>query len=97
MIGFGVLVAADHALLKSAGLTSFLGISYSVIGAYVILPPTLGYLQKRRREKTVTHGSLHDRVMRRYRSLEAYPRLFARFKMVSFFTSFKTNLYTKTV
>ena len=38
LIGFGVLIFANHALLKSIGIVSFLGIGYSLIGAYFILP-----------------------------------------------------------
>ena len=38
LIGFGVLAFADHALLRSIGLVSVLGIAYSLIGAYFILP-----------------------------------------------------------
>ena len=38
LIGFGVLVFASHALLRSIGIVSFLGIGYSLIGAYFILP-----------------------------------------------------------
>lgn len=81
LIGFGTLCTADHSLLKSAGLTSFLGIGYSMIGAFVILPPVLGWIQNRRRAKAPKSGSLHDRALNRYHNLEAYPRLFARFKM----------------
>ena len=81
LIGFGALCAADHSLLKSAGLTSFLGIAYSMIGAYVILPPVLGAIQNRRQAKAPKSGSLRDRVLNRYHNMEAYPRLFARFKM----------------
>lgn len=44
LIGFGVLSIADHALLKSAGLPSFLGIAYAVIGTFTLLPPVLGRL-----------------------------------------------------
>jgi uncharacterized protein len=44
LIGFGVLSFADHALLKSAGLPSFLGIAYAMIGTFTLLPPILGYL-----------------------------------------------------
>ena len=44
LIGFGVLSIADHALLKSAGLPSFLGIGYAMIGSFTLLPPVLGYL-----------------------------------------------------
>ena len=38
LIGFGVLALAKHSLLRSIGIVSFLGIGYSLIGAYFILP-----------------------------------------------------------
>jgi predicted RND superfamily exporter protein len=41
LIGFGVLAFANHALLRSIGLVSLLGIGYSLIGAYFILPVLL--------------------------------------------------------
>lgn len=34
LIGFGVLCFAEHTLLRSAGVTFFLGIGYSLIGAW---------------------------------------------------------------
>ena len=80
MIGFGVLSTARHALLRSAGLSLLLGIGYSLIGAFIILPPLLRALKRRRMEKPVS-GSIRKRVAQRYCMLEAYPRLFARFKM----------------
>ena len=81
LIGFGTLCTADHSLLQSAGLTSFLGIAYSMIGAFLILPPVLDHIQKKRQAQAPKSGSLHDRVLKRYHNMEAYPRLFARFKM----------------
>jgi predicted exporter len=81
LIGFGTLCTANHSLLQSAGLTSFLGIAYSMIGAFLILPPVLDHIQKKRQAQAPKSGSLHDRVLRRYHNKEAYPRLFARFKM----------------
>ena len=81
LIGFGTLCTADHSLLKSAGLTSFLGIAYSMIGAFLILPPVLDHIQKKRQAKTPKSGSLQDRVLNRYHNMDAYPRFFARFKM----------------
>ncbi len=39
LIGFGVLAVAQHAVLKSIGLTSLLGIAYSLVGAFLIVPP----------------------------------------------------------
>ncbi|MBI9083742.1 MAG: MMPL family transporter [Desulfobacterales bacterium] len=80
LIGFGVLCTAEHALLKSAGLTSLLGIGYSLVGAFVILPPIL----KRIFQPTCPGAASADiraRVRARYRNMEAYPRLFARFKI----------------
>ncbi len=81
IIGFGVLCSAQHALLRSAGITSLLGIGYSLVGAFIILPPLLKHRLRTREEDSHPGGSIRDRVLRRYRNLEAYPRLFARFKM----------------
>jgi SAM-dependent methyltransferase len=72
---------ADHSLLKSTGITAFLGIGYSMIGSFVILPPILGYIEKHRQERVVNGGTIQARVLNRFRDMEAYPRLFARFKM----------------
>jgi predicted exporter/trans-aconitate methyltransferase len=81
IIGFGVLCSAQHSLLRSAGITSLFGIGYSLIGAFIILPPLLKHRLRTREEDGRQGGSIRDRVLRRYRNLEAYPRLFARFKM----------------
>jgi predicted exporter/SAM-dependent methyltransferase len=81
LIGFGVLCSAQHALLRSAGITSLLGIGYSLIGAFIILPPLLKHRLRSRDAVGRRGGSIRDRVLRRYKNLEAYPRLFARFKM----------------
>ncbi len=83
LIGFGVLCFSEHALLRSAGLTSLLGIAYSLAGAFIILPSILKFIF-RKPTKTVDHSfSLHRKTLRRYRNLEAYPRCFARFKMMT--------------
>jgi predicted exporter/trans-aconitate methyltransferase len=81
LIGFGVLSAARHSLLRSAGITSLFGIGYSLIGAFVILPPLLAYRLRTRQADKPKQGRIEDRVLWRYKNLEAYPRLFARFKM----------------
>ena len=81
IIGFGVLCSARHALLRSAGITSLFGIGYSLIGAFIILPPLLKHRFRTREKDNRQVGSIKDAVLRRYRNLEAYPRLFARFKM----------------
>jgi hypothetical protein len=80
LIGFGALNFADHRLLKSAGLTCFLGIAYSLIGAFTILPPILRHLFAAAGPST-THalaaegGGHPGRVLNRYRFAEAFPRL----------------------
>ncbi len=80
LIGFGVLATADHSLLYSAGLVSLLGIGYSLIGANVLLPPLLNVLFSGKNPgKSPTPPAA--RVRARYRLVEAYPRLFARFKL----------------
>lgn len=81
IIGFGVLCSAEHSFLRSAGIISLLGIGYSLIGAFVILPPVLNYRFQNRKENGHKHANQRDRVLRRYKNMEAYPRLFARFKM----------------
>ena len=81
LIGFGILCTAEHTLLRSAGLTSLLGIGYAALGAFVILPPVLKRLSCSRKSSACKEGSLPERVLRRYRFAQAYPRLFAGFKM----------------
>jgi trans-aconitate methyltransferase len=58
-----------------------LGIGYSLVGAFIILPPLLKHRLRTRQEDGRQGGSIRDRVLKRYKNLEAYPRLFARFKM----------------
>jgi predicted exporter/SAM-dependent methyltransferase len=86
LIGFGVLAIAKHNLLRSIGLTSLLGIGYSIIGAYLILP---ALMKKIYAPFTFPTGAIEAgakehlrRTVLRYRHLEAYPRLFARFKIM---------------
>jgi uncharacterized protein len=72
--------------MRSIGLTSLLGISYSIIGAYFILP----FLMKKifapfeypTGELAVGSKEHLRRTILRYRHLPAYPRIFARFKMM---------------
>ncbi len=84
LIGFGVLCFAEHSLLRSVGLTSVLGIGYSLLGAALLLPPLL----KRQFENrpaalaaTAPVKSVEQRVLQRYRLLEPYPRIFVRSKL----------------
>lgn len=81
LIGFGVLANAEHVLLHSAGITSSLGIAYSIMGVFLLLPPLL----KRHFEnpsQLVEHRlDRPSRVLARYRRLETHARQFARFKI----------------
>ncbi|WP_051309148.1 MMPL family transporter [Desulfogranum japonicum] len=82
MIGFGVLCLAEHSLLKSIGITSLLGIGYSLVGTFFLLPPLLeAYLRPSPSFTGRKAATAEQRVDRRYRTLEAYPRQFAHWKM----------------
>ena len=85
-VGFGVLALADHTVLKSIGITSLLGIGYSLIGTFAILPPmTRRFIVPPRlnREVVATGSRRHlERTFRRYRFMETYVRMFARFKIL---------------
>lgn len=85
-VGFGVLALAKHSLLRSIGLVSLLGIGYSLLGAYFILPTLM---QKIFAPFDFPAGPFETgsrehmrRVVLRYRHLPGYPRVFARFKMM---------------
>ncbi len=86
LIGFGVLAFARHSLLRSIGLTSLLGIGYSIIGAYFILPLLMKKIFSSVRYPLgdVAIGSKEHtrRTILRYRHLPAHPRMFARFKIM---------------
>jgi len=83
--GFGVLALSTHSLLKSAGLCLALGIGYSFLGAVTIVPPALKriYAPAKDTVQPVEPGSKKHfkRALQRYKHMEAYPRLFARFKI----------------
>lgn len=80
LIGFGVLCFARHATLRSVGITSLCGIGYSLLGTFLLLPPLLkAYFDKE--QDRGRSGSLTQRLLSRYRLLEAYPRIFARGKL----------------
>ncbi len=86
LIGFASLLFSEHAILRDAGVTTFLGIFYATVGAFGIVPPVLRYLFAAPAPPTfsVKVGSKQHRklALRRYRHLESYPRLFARFKIL---------------
>lgn len=85
-LGFGVLALSDNAMLKSAGLGLALGIGYSFLGAVTITPPLLKriFAPLPPVEEALVPGSKRhfQRAVGRYRHMESYPRLFARFKLI---------------
>ena len=85
LTGFGVLAFARHAVLKSIGLTSLLGIAYSLIGAFLIVPPLVkrALVPVGLPPENLEAGSRRhiERTLLRYRPIEAVPRLFARWKI----------------
>ena len=85
LIGFGVLAFAQHAVLKSIGLTSLLGIAYSLAGAFLIVPPLVkrALVPVALPPEVLEAGSPRHtgRTLLRYRHIEATPRLFARWKI----------------
>ncbi len=85
-LGFGILALADNAMLKSAGLGLALGIGYSFLGAVTITPPILRrmFAPVPPTDEVIVLGSKRhlQSAVGRYRHMEAYPRLFARFKII---------------
>ncbi len=85
LIGFGVLALAKHAVLKSIGLTSLLGIAYSLVGAFLIVPPLVKrvLVPVELPPETLEAGSRRhtERTLLRYSTIETTPRLFARWKL----------------
>ncbi len=81
IIGFSVLCTAQHTLLRSAGLTSLLGIGYAAVGAFIILPPVLKHVFQKREKAGQKPEDHHQRVLARYRLESTFPRLFVRFKI----------------
>lgn len=86
LIGFGVLALAAHSLLRSIGLVSLLGIGYSLLGVFLILPTLMkkifapfdfpsGEIEAGSRQHL-------SRTVLRYRLLPGYYRLFARLKII---------------
>ncbi len=82
LIGFGVLLFAEHSLLRSVGLIAVLGIGYSLMGASLLLPPLLRrYFDGRAIVPAPAGASLAERIHHRYRLLQPFPRLFVRSKL----------------
>jgi predicted exporter len=83
LIGFATLYFAQHRLLKQAGLSSFLGIFYCLLGVFALLPPILAHIYGVSRHQSGTKKDLVSRVSSRYRYKETLPRLVVPFKLKS--------------
>lgn len=81
LIGMAAMATSEHAVTRSAGIMATLGIGYCALGAYVILPPVLRLLYRPRPLALRDRAHPERWVMRRFRGLSAYPRMFAWFKM----------------
>ncbi|MHB8771817.1 MAG: methyltransferase domain-containing protein [Syntrophales bacterium] len=85
LIGFGVLALAEHAVLRSIGLTSLLGIAYSLSGAFLIVPPLVkrALVPVELPPEPLSAGSPRhgERTLLRYHTVETTPRLFVRGKL----------------
>jgi predicted exporter len=82
LVGFCALCSAEHNLLRSVGLTSTLAIGYALVGAFLILPPVMERFLRNPENADSKGGTPADRILGRYGKMEAYPRLFARFKLL---------------
>ncbi|MFW5957622.1 MAG: MMPL family transporter [Desulfosalsimonas sp.] len=84
LIGFGALALGEHNLMKSLGQVLVIGIGFVMAGAFALLPFFLRYLFQPAEfstEPAIPGTKMHrKRFIKLYKHLEAYPRLFARFK-----------------
>ncbi|MDM8541529.1 methyltransferase domain-containing protein [Desulfococcaceae bacterium HSG9] len=86
--GCAVLGLTHHPMLQSAGIFLSLGFLFNLIGIFIFLPavsaylfrpaPIINYSVNPDANQTLNRNS---RVLRRYKHSEAYPRLFAGFKL----------------
>jgi len=81
MIAFGVLAISRHTLLRSAGVTSLLAVSYSISGTFLLLPPLLKRFFEKSPQQVIQGKDPRARVLERYCRMNTYARMFARFKM----------------
>jgi predicted exporter/SAM-dependent methyltransferase len=81
LVGMITMMGAKHSVTRSAGIMATLAIGYCAVGAYVILPPLLRRLYTKKPLPPADPKDPKRWVMRRFRGLSAYPRMFAWFKL----------------
>jgi predicted exporter len=85
LIGTGSLAMSEHPVLKAAGISTFLGIFYAMIGTFAILPHLLSrlFVPQANLDHQVRPGSKEHMkiVARRFYHLEPYYRVFTWFKI----------------
>ena len=79
LIGFGALIFARHAVLHSVGVVSLCGLGYSLLGSILFLPPILTwhFEREQRKRAAMPASTINAGILRRYRPLPAWPRMFA--------------------
>jgi len=86
LVGTASLSLSNHAVLRSAGLSTSLGIFYAMLGTFGLLPPLLQRIFRPTPSplRPPLHGSReHNRLtLERFKHMEAYPKFFARFKIM---------------
>ncbi|MCL4558053.1 MAG: methyltransferase domain-containing protein [Deltaproteobacteria bacterium] len=85
--GLGVLAFSGHAMLRSAGFSMVLGLSYALLGTVTLLPPLLRLVYSPTGYKGMIRGAAgpprrEAGVMTSYRHMETYVRMFVRFKLL---------------
>lgn len=85
MIGFGAMCTGEHSLLRSAGITSLLGIFYALAGAFFILPFVLERLFRFSTNRKPPPASISEptvkNVLKYFKHMEELPRIYAHIKI----------------
>jgi SAM-dependent methyltransferase len=86
LLGMGALALSRHAVLRSVGITSLLGIGFCLVGAFILLPPCLAWLYRPRVQTVpgpLKPGAARHRraALARFDLLGTHARFFARIKM----------------
>lgn len=85
LVGMATLALADHAVLRSCGITGTVATLYLILGAFALLPPFLRRIYPPAGEgrpwESLPVADARAAAVRRYRFLDPYVRFFAWFKL----------------